>query len=181
MKNILSVFILSLALVACSDDDDSGSTDINLENELNVGDAQYELKSGIIEDFGSYDGSLYNYDIQLYNTNFTMQNGNPIPEDNIVSGVYFELFSNSSENLGLGDYIKVDYYNIGDKTYEIADLYVDVNVEDQYSEPIEISSGTLQVLEVGSTYEFAFSGEDEWGNQISFYYKGELEQIDSTE
>jgi hypothetical protein len=183
MKKISQLLFMALMVVfsACSDDDDNNNPAQN--NILNIGDNEYELKAGSIEDYGLYSNNLYNFDIVLATSNVTIVDGEIIPQDQILSGIYFELFTNAENDLSTGTYNLVDFQNIANQTFEICDIYenVDVTLEEENGSLSELVSGTFSVLSNGPEYEFEFSGVDNLGQNITGYYKGNLVYLDVNE
>lgn len=182
MKKVLSLLILSVAFVACSDDDDGGGGNNNPEVEgyLVVGNNEYDLKSGTLENLGSFEGSIFDFVLNLYSSNLTIGNP-PTFEDDVISGVSMDLYVNSPFNLVEDDYEKVAFDEISGNTFQALDLIINFDIENETGTTKQIVEGTFTVLNVDSTYELEFTGTDNEGENVTFYYKGELEQIDSTE
>lgn len=173
-------FVLTLS--ACSNDDDN--PDVNLqENFLKIGDTEYVLKAGSIEDFGLYQSGLYNFDITLITSTVTNVGGEFVPQDQIISGIYFELYTNTENDLSEGTYSKVDFEDIGHQTFEYAEIAegVDASTEDETGTFTELIQGSIEVISNGPEYEFQFSGVDNLGQNISGYYKGSLVYEDVSE
>ena len=104
IPNTLLIAFTSILLISCSSDDDQPATE-EIQNFLKVGDQEFELKSGIIEDFGSYQ-DLYNFDISLYSIETRVENNEivPINDPEMVSAIYFELFTDNPDDLNVGSY-----------------------------------------------------------------------------
>lgn len=156
-----------------SDDDGSSSSD----NVLTFDGTEYQLKAGIIEDYGEYSDGVYNFDISLVSSEITILDDYASVEDDTFSGVYFELFTDNSEDLEPGTYSFGS--NVVANSYTYADVYIDSTV-DTYT-GYDIVSGTFTVLDDGSTYEFEFEGTVDGGAAFSGYYRGTLEAIDSSD
>ncbi|NRD19015.1 hypothetical protein HNV08_03065 [Winogradskyella eckloniae] len=175
LKQIILVFTLSAMSFSCGSDDDGGSSNSN--GVLIYGDTEYQLKAGIIEDYGEYYDGLYNFDISLATSEIIESDGVPVPEDNIFSGVYFELFTSNSSDLAEGTYAFGDNVEVNSYTY--ANLFIDSSIENNNA--ISINSGTFTVLENGSTYEFSFQGTSSDGTSFSGSYTGSLQSYDYTD
>ncbi len=171
---LYSVFFLALVSFSCSSDDDANVAEEN-NNFLKVGNAEYELKAGAIENFGTFN-NITNFDITLVDTNIVIVNGQPVPENNIVNFINFELFTDSSQDLIEGEYPLVDFSEITGQTFEYAAILenIDITSETEIDEPPFLVEGSLQVISNGPEYEIEFSGVDNLGREISGYYKGSL-------
>lgn len=176
----LSCFMVLIA--GCSNDDDNNNS-VEQENVLRIGDTEYELKSGVIEDYGNYEGNIFNFDITLISSAVSFVDGELVPDDQFISGIYFELFTNSQNDLSTGIYNKVNFENIGQQTFEYAEIAenIEFNNEDETGTFSELTQGSIEVLSNGPEYELEFSGVNDLGQSISGYYKGSLLFLDSSE
>lgn len=108
MKNLkLLVLLVSISLVSfsCDSDDDSGNGGSSADSKLIFGDTEYQLKAGTIENYGDYyvDG-VFNFDIALLSSEISIVDGYTEPTDAVYSGVYFELFTLSEDDIAEGVY-----------------------------------------------------------------------------
>jgi len=167
-----------LIISGCNNDDDNNTT-VQQNSFLKIGDNEYELKAGLIEDYGLYEPGLYNFDITLISSNVVEVDGEPFPEDQIVNAIYFELFTDSQTDLSTGVYSLVDFQNIGNQTFELCEISenVDVNSVEETGTFTGLVSGTLEVVANGPEYEFQFSGVDNLGQDISGSYQGNLNSV----
>ena len=176
MKNLKLLFLLvsiSLVSFSCDSDDDGGSA--SGSGVLVYGDTEYQLKSGVIADYGeSFDG-LYNFDISLVDSGIRVVDGETIPTNDTFSGVYFELYTSNSQDLLEGVYAFGNNTEAGAYTY--AEVIIEAAYDDEY-EAFEINSGTFTVLDDGSSYEFEFEGTVSNGTSFSGYYTGSLVSVD---
>ena len=184
MKKVYLVFLsftVALLTLSCSGDDD-GDVVNNSSNDVKVGDIEFELKAGVIEDFGSFNNDLYNFDITLISSDVDTSQSVPSPTEDIISGIYFELFSTNSDDLAVGEYSLVNYEDISNQTFEYADVFLDVDVsQDEVDGDISrLTSGNLTVISNAPVYEIEFSGVDSEGREISGNYKGML-SVSSTD
>ena len=181
MKNLKLFVLLTMLSVmsfSCGSDDDNNDSNDNTDNVLVFGDTEYELKSGIIEDYGLYSDGVYNFDIILITSEITTEEGEPVPTDTVFSGVYFELFTDNQEDLEVGTYT---FGSDDANAYEYGDIIINASVDSDDDNFFEITSGTFTVLNNGSNYEFDFEGSVEGGTEFSGHYEGTLLAFDNTE
>ncbi len=128
-------FVLILTSMSCSSDDDNNVIQDG-NNFLKIGNAEFELKAGAIENYGSFN-NLTNFDITLLDSNLTTVDGEPIPENNIVNLINFEVYTDSNQDLAEGEYALVDFADITAQTFTSAAILedVDVNSETEINEP----------------------------------------------
>ncbi|NRD24511.1 hypothetical protein HNV10_14730 [Winogradskyella litoriviva] len=175
MKNLKQLFLLvtiSVMSFSCGSDDDGGS---DVSGALIYGDTEYELKSGIISNYGDYyEDGVYNFDISLLSSEFTISDDEVVPDDAIISGVYFELFTETEGDLEVGTY-SFDSFSFDANTFNDGEVYLNVSVDSLEDETsFEVTSGSFTVLDNGSSYEFEFEGTLENGQSFSGYYNGSL-------
>jgi hypothetical protein len=177
MKNLkLLVLLVSMSLISfsCGSDDDGDGGSSTGSGMLVYGDTEYQLKSGVIEDYGGYDG-VYNFDISLVDSRLEVVDGEAVPTNDTFSGVYFELFTSNSADLEEGVYSFGN--NVESDAYTYAEVIIDATYDDFY-DAFEINSGTFTVLDDGSSYEFEFEGTVSNGTSFSGYYTGSLLSFD---
>ncbi|WP_179339377.1 hypothetical protein [Winogradskyella ludwigii] len=178
MKNLkLLVLLVSMSLISFScgsDDDGDGGSSASSDSVLIFGDAEYQLESGTIEDYGEYSDGVYNFDIVLVTSDISTINGETEAVDDTYTGIYFELFTSNSGDLEEGVYTLGDNIEAGSFVY--ANIFVESS-SDEYTS-FDIDSGTFTVLEDGSTYEFEFEGTVSNGTSFSGYYRGSLLSFD---
>lgn len=180
MKNLkLLILLVSISLVSfsCGSDDDGDGGSTSGSGVLVYGDTEYQLKSGVIEDYGEYSNGVYNFDISLVDSGLRVVDGETVPTNDTFSGVYFELFTSNSQDLVEGVYTFGN--GIGAGTYGSAEVIIDAAFEDDY-DAFDINSGTFTVLDDGSSYEFEFEGTVSNGTSFSGYYTGSLVSVDSS-
>ncbi len=181
MNRILLLFVvLSTSLLSgCSNDDDNNASESN-NNFLKIGNSEYELKAGSVENYGEYQAGIYNFDIVLISTAVNLVNGEFVPEDQVFSGIYFELFTSDQGDLAVGTYTQVPFEDIDAQTFEYSEVIQDAEIDNEDETGIfsELVQGSIDVIKNGPEYEFEFSGVDDLGRSISGYYKGTLVSID---
>ena len=171
---ILSIFTV-FALTSCSSDDDSNSNDSNpsTDSVLEIDGESYQLRAGIIEDYGeSFSENSYNFDITLFDSELSLVDGEYLPENDNVTGIYFELWSESSSNLSSGTYTQD--YSENPFTYTYGDVVIEYNMDTEEASYLEIASGDVVISRNGGNYEISFDGTATDGSEISLYYKGSL-------
>jgi|AntRauTorckE5430_2_1112549.scaffolds.fasta_scaffold00460_10 hypothetical protein len=180
MKLISKLCLTALILMfsfSCSGDDDSAPP-IENENFLKVGNQEFELKSG---SYGtdSLEEGLYAFGIIIYNTNVSVVDGEPIPEDDIVNGISFEIYTGNSTKPDLGEYIFTGASNPGEDSLAAALILSNINVENQTGETIEIEVGILEIVENENEYVLNFTGIDKEDNEISMNFRGSLTLVEN--
>ncbi|SDG68288.1 hypothetical protein [Winogradskyella thalassocola] len=166
---------ISLVSFSCGSDDDGDGGSTSGSGVLVYGDTEYQLKSGVIEDYGEYSNGIYNFDISLVDSGLRIVDGEAVPTNDVFSGVYFELFTSNSQDLAEGVYTFGN--NIEGGAYSYAEIIIDATVDEDY-DAFEINSGTFTVLDDGSSYEFEFEGTVSNGASFSGYYTGSLVSVD---
>jgi hypothetical protein len=170
-KLCLTALILTFSF-SCSSDDDA-TPPIENENFLKVGNQEFELKSGLYQTDTLEDG-LYAFGIILYDTNVSKIDGEPTPEDNIVNGISFEIYTDNSTKPDLGEYIFTGASNPGVNTLAAASILSNINIENQTGQIVEIEVGILEIVENANEYVLNFTGIDEEDNEISINFRGPL-------
>ena len=175
---------MSTLLIGCDKDDDDKT---GTKNYLKIGDTEYDLSAGILENYGTDDDNSwhygYNTDLTLYSAGLSLQ----IDEDDDYDvtgkghGIYFEMFSNSGNSLNNGDYIfsSTEPYPIG--TFAGGGYVINYDSEnDDYEGEGDIVSGKVSVSKSGSEYSITINCTDENGAKITGFYKGTLRYFDYT-
>lgn len=175
MKKIV-VFLVCVLMISCSNDDDNNAQPQTLNNSLNINGEEYELKLGTIENLGSYEGSIFDFVLNLSSSDFTVNDGFSF-EDDVVTSISIDLYVNSPSDLVIDDYPKVSFDNISGNSFQAMDFLIDYDIENETGTTKQIIEGTLKVLSVGNQYELEFSGVDNDGLNVSFYYKGDLVEL----
>lgn len=180
MKLISKLCLMALILMfsfSCSSDDDSAPP-IENENFLKVGNEQFELKSGLYQTDTLEEG-LYAFRIIIYDTNVSVVDGEPIPEDDIVNGISFEIYTGNSTKPDLGEYIFTGASNPSEDSLAAASILSNINVENQTGETIEIEVGILEIVENENEYILNFTGIDEEDNEISLNFRAPLTLLEN--
>ena len=169
---------VSLAVISCNKDDDNN--DDTSSNFLKVGSTEYQLKAGGIDNYGQVSTGVYNFDITLVTSTVTNVNGVILPQDEIFSGIYFELFTSNPNNLDVGVYQFSTSANVN--TFSYGDVFIDASYNDmgENTTYYDITGGSLEVLDNGNTYRLEFEGTLDNGQSFSGSYRGSLVETDES-
>jgi hypothetical protein len=187
---IAGVFLLGLFLGGCGNDDGTeglaGDENLNKKNHFKVGNTEYELSDGSLENYGEdvygewHEG--YNLDLLLVSKNLKITQREDGGMDVTGSGnaIYFEFFTSEGSSLDNGDYEHgaADFFPVG--TYDYASYYIDVDTGEEEDNDVRISTGKITVKRDGQEYELTIDCKDEDGKAVTGYYKGTLQYFDYT-
>lgn len=179
----LALFLILASFVACSSDDDN-NTDTG---EYGVGsfsykEKTYDFKGGIIENDGTYwsDDNSTEYYITLVTSGLIFdQEGEPVPQDDEISLVDFNIFSEDANKPkpGVYNFSPNNYVNY---TFEEAGAIINLifnpmnDGEGEYDELVYANSGQVELHQSGNTYEMDFEFTMNNGEELTGYYKGQL-------
>lgn len=182
MKLLIGVLVISTVLISCKKDDDEKEA----KNFLKIGDTEYDLSAGILENYGAsdIDGWYrgYNTDLTLYSKGLTIQ-----LEDNDFDllgkghGIFFEMFSTDGNVLDNTEYTftSVDPCPIG--TFDDGAYIINYNSETEDNEyEGEIVSGKVAVSVKEGEYKITINCIGKSGIKITGFYKGTLRYFDSS-
>lgn len=178
MKNIYLMLLtvcVAISSISCDSDDDNGNT--SDDNYLMIDGVSYELEDGLITDYGSsYEGGTYNFDVSLTSTDISIDEyGTVNTEDNVFTYIYFELWSDSADDLTEGTYTYAPIADSDAFTYTNAEILINYNLANDTEESEEeIVSGDVVISKNGTTYEISFEGTSEDGSEVSLYYRDNL-------
>ncbi|WP_439484503.1 hypothetical protein [Cyclobacterium plantarum] len=158
--------------------------DLDKKNHLKIGSDEYDLSSGVLVNNGQDGGNEgINLDLTFFSKNILISD-----DDNggySISGsgeiIQFDIFTSNDTFLDKGIYSfqNTSPYSIGTFAYglytvgwEKGDLSVD--------NTFRIVSGKISVDRNGEEYEITIDCKDENGNDVTGYYKGELQYFNST-
>jgi hypothetical protein len=185
MRNMIrllsGVLIVSTLFIGCDKDDDDKTSK---KNYLKIGDKEYDLSAGILENYGTHKSWHYGYnnDLLLYSAGLSL-----IKEDDdwYLTGkghaIYFEMFSNSGNSLNNGDYTfsSTEPHPIG--TFNEGGYVINFDSETGDDEgEVNILSGKLSVSKSGNEYSITINCTDKNGIKITGFYKGTLHYFDFT-
>ncbi|WMI69211.1 hypothetical protein [Mangrovimonas sp. YM274] len=179
--SFLLAMVLGLSLFNCgpdSDDNDNNNEPETTANALVYDGEEYQLKNGYILNYGEMDvEGVYTFEIYLLDTNYEIMWGELIPENNVFSGLSFELFTENPAGLEPGTYNYTSIESVPN-TFDYGDMIINLNYEmDEEESFLEITSGTVTILENGTTYKLEFEGTTDEGLEFSGNYEGELEEF----
>lgn len=177
-----------IILVNCKSVDPSKETSKNINSSniaqetnddfLKVGDRSIQLESGSLRNLGTFKGNISDFVLSLFSSDFTLKNGKPVFDDTVISGVIVDLYVESSSKLVSTTYKKVSYKKINGNSFQTIDIAIDYNFINEKGTKRHITEGTLKVSSNGSIYKLQFNGVDNKGEEVSFFYKGRLQQIE---
>ena len=178
-RSILLLFSL-LVLTACKSDD-SFKIDSKNENDnfLKVGNKNIQLQSGSLQNLGVFKEDISDFVLNLFSSDFKFSNGKPKFEDSLTSGITVDLYVKNPSQLVLSSYKKVSYQEISDNSFEALNIAINYDFKNEKGITRRITQGTINVLKVGPEYEFEFSGIDNKGEKVVFFYRGKLLEINS--
>jgi hypothetical protein len=172
-KTLLIAFMSTL-IMSCSSDDDQPAPEQD-QNVLKIGNQEFELKTGLYQT-SEIQNDLFAFGVILYDTEISIENGEPIPEDEIFTGITFQLNIDNSDKPELGEYLFTGEENPGVNAITEA-FTISGNAETASGELVEIEVARLQVIENEGAYEFEMTAIDEEDNEIEVRFQGELELI----
>jgi len=181
IKLLIGLLLAGSLLASCESDDENNESN----NFLKVGDTEYDLSAGLLENYGMDEDSTYlgyNTDLTLISEGFSIE----VDEDGNweMSGsgdaVYFEMFSSNGTTLDDHDYTFATTGAIGTFSYGLYALGLDVENDGDYEDFQFITSGTVSVSTSGSEYTIEIDCYNEEGVKVTGYYKGTLQLFDWT-
>ncbi|WP_053990426.1 hypothetical protein [Mangrovimonas sp. TPBH4] len=184
--SFLLAMALGLSVFNCgsnSDDNDNNNEPETATNVLVYDGEEYQLKSGFIYNYGEMDvEGVYTFNIYLLDTNYEMIGEELFPENNVFSGLSFELFTENPAGLEPGTYYYTSIESVPN-TFDYGDMVINLNyamAEDFLDEDyiLEITSGSFTILENGTAYKLEFEGTTDEGLEFSGNYEGELEEFE---
>lgn len=175
-----------VSFAACSSDDNGDSTPTNSSSKFVYNGDEYPLKTGAIENDSeewSDDGST-NYYITLASTELSLDDeGELIPQDDVLSLIELDIYSKDSSKPKTGQYTFNEDHELD---YTIEGFFGIINLkynpdedsDSEFDEMLMGQSGTVDILQSGSTYEIEFEFTNYNGKLVSGYYKGSLTEYE---
>lgn len=185
MKLFLGLFLVSSLLSSCDkDDNDNGDTS---KNYLKVGDTEYVLFKGAMENYGTndnedeewnYDG--YNIDLSLASEGISITTNSYGEMNYSGSGqlLYFEMFSSKGNEFDSREYTFSSANNFPIGTFNDGEYSLAYTDDDD--EWIEITSGEITISKSGSEYSITIACTDENDKSVTGFFKGSLQYFDNT-
>ncbi len=183
MKLLTGVLLAATLLLGCKKDDDNNS---KTKNYFKVGDTEYDLSAGILENYGTDDNNSWHYgfntDLTLYSEGLTLQ-----AEDDdweLVGeghGIYFELFSTTGNALDTEDYVFTLTEPCPIGTFDDGGCTINYDSEQEENsdeEDFDFAGGTVSVSKSGNEYTITIDCTSENGKRITGFYKGTLRYFD---
>lgn len=170
---LTALLMIVLVIASCKKDKDDDKASVN---SFKYDGKEYKLTQGYLENYGQWWGEAYNLDLTLLSEGFTVSQaqGGWITVTGEGHGIYFEMYSDKSNELVAGEYVfDEDSYEAG--TFEFGDFVIDYNIMNETGQIVEITGGKLTVKKSGSEYEITFDCTTETGKNITGSYKGSLD------
>ncbi len=180
MKRLLLLFLV-FGLFACSSDSDDDN-DNQQENVIRIGNQEYPIEKGVIQNWGtiSQDDVEWNEDLENcvgYYEMYLVFGESSMPNNIFSSGhVYtghYIYIGFLSENLdGQGNYsgIPMGNCNFVEADYDLTYNEQGGGTDDESWVPAD--GGSLSVEKSGNIYTVEFNSTDENGNIVEVYYNG---------
>ncbi len=175
MKMFLGVCLLTTLLVSCKKDD---NVEISKKNFLKVGDTEYVLAKGTMENYGKDNQDAYynGYNIDLYlvskEISITTDSDGYLDLSGSEQTIYFEMFSSKGTEFDNGDYVFSTGNNIPIVTFDEGGYNLMYSIDE---DEIEITSGKVTIEKNGNEYNITIACKDSSGKSITGFYKGELQ------
>lgn len=175
---ILSI-LFTLVVLSCDDETDNATPNKNLDNEFVYKNQTYELGWGILRKMTYED--IFRFTITLFSDSVQFD---PTSGHKGIGHLFaFEGIYSSSDNIdgnftpnGYGQYDGTTESMVGlinECEFCLRRVFPTLTMEDE-GKMHEVFLGTLNISKEDSIYTLIFDGEDDEGNTISLYYKGEL-------
>ena len=182
MRNIYVILILVIGVStvlfpSCKKED---SDDIS--NFIKIDNQTYEIGVGLIQNYNSFEFTgNYLYSLSLYskgiNIVYKADTINSITGSG--SGLYFALFSSTSDGISAGKY-RYEWPNLSNNktntnTYYWGMFFKDMDsASETEGESFEINSGEINVENNHANYVIQFEGTTTDNKKVSVYYSGAL-------
>lgn len=174
-KKSILLLLISLLLIACKSVDPSKiKPETKTRNFLKVGNKDIQLKSGSLRNLGTFEGNISDFVLNMFSSEFTLRNGEPVFDDTVISGVIIDLYVDNSSKLVSTTYEKVSYEEISGNSFQALDIALNYNLINETGVKRRIVKGKLNVSNTDSIYQLKFTGTDNKGEKVSFFYKGKL-------
>jgi hypothetical protein len=171
--NLLNLAVLLFAILViagCKKD----SNDTTPSNSLQVDGNKYDLSHGFVINYGP-GNSVYNMEIALLSPGITIHDIDGYPDSISGTGhvILFSVMTSGTDKITPGDYTYDFSYNAGTFDYGMYKLNWNTTGNPN-PDFVEITSGTIKIMNSGTTYELSFTGKDSNNKAISGYFKGSL-------
>ena len=180
---LIGMFLVGIFLVRCNKDDDDTGT----RNYLKIGDTEYELFAGLLENFGTddHDDWYHGYlgKLILFSEGLSLH---VVEEDRYEFAgngdlIAFSLYSNTGSALDNADYVFTSTVPCPIGTIDGGAYAIKFDTENWDAEDSDdIVSGTVSVSLSGSEYRITFDCACQNDKKITGFYKGTLRYFDSS-
>lgn len=178
MKKLLlqlcvALLTVGILLTGCKKDEKKDK-----KNHLKIGGTEYNLSSGLMENYGFSSEGVFNVDLTLVSDGITL----PATSSSNASGagqvIYFEMFTTTNGDLDNGEYQYKNTSPYPAGSFDYGDYSINLDIDNETGLWIEITSGTVNVSKNGDVYEITFDCSNSAGEKIEGYYKGVLQFMD---
>ncbi|HRY98928.1 MAG TPA: hypothetical protein P5550_07705 [Bacteroidales bacterium] len=173
LRALFALMIAGAALTSCNKDDDDD--DSSPENYFMYDGKTYELTQGFIENYGEWEPGVYNLDLTLMSSGFTvnMTNGQIDEITGTGNALYFEMYTSDSTKLDNRTYT-FDEMSTANGTFDIGFLGINFSIANQTGTQHVVTGGTVTVNKSGSTYTITWDLTDEGGKKVTGKFKKSL-------
>ena len=140
--------------------------DYQSDYNIYVEEVRFPVSQSNVIDYGDFDGSGYNIDIELFSRD---------PDAADLTGAhyfYIELFSESTEEFIDGEYVFDDTYTAGENHFGYS--VFNINVNQGTENTLYINSGVINVSTSDNVLDITFELTDQYDRTITGLYQGDL-------
>lgn len=176
MKKIFTPFIAVLILIVFVSGCKKDKNDSASSNKFTYNGADYNLSKGFLENYGMGSNGVYNLDLTMLSSNFTIhERGGAIDSiSGTGDGLYFETYTSLPGKLDVRDYVYDANSTGANGTFDFGMLILGYNVSAETGTVFEITAGKISVTNNGSEYEISVNCTASNGKTITGYFKGSL-------
>ncbi|AZQ43273.1 hypothetical protein [Nonlabens ponticola] len=170
---ILLLALFSISLSCTSDDDNDDDNNIG-ENFFTLGDDDYALTQGFIEDYGDNGNDSYDFDITLLGDGFEVD----FDSEEIRGkgdAIYLDLNSDDMEDLSDGTYVFAqdrDSFTLVD-----AAVIIDYDIQEETGTQLAVIGGEVILSKSGNDYDITFDLDTQDRRTVTGSYRGSLSRL----
>jgi hypothetical protein len=173
---LIGLVIVSFFIVRCGKESSTPKNAITYENQT------YNIDKGILENYGKIHGTGNNLDLTFLSSSLVIHEVNGLIDSisGTGNGVNFEMYTNSTTALAVGDYT-FDKDSTGNPgTFDYGNFILNYNTATNQGTLEDIGGGIITVKSAGATYEITFNCTTKSGKGVTGYFKGPLKYYDNT-
>lgn len=177
MKLLAAILLLSTLTISCSKDDKDDIA--KTKNHFKVGDTEYELSAGFLEDFGTSDWYKgYNTSLMLYSKGLKLlidKDGN-YKFDGKGDQIGFYMYSTTGVALDNRDYYFSDTEPTPIGTFDEGGYLINIDYKNEtMGDRDDFAGGRVNVSKSGDEYTITIDCISDKGVKVSGFYKGKLQ------